>query len=152
MKKTMENEYKISRIILAFIVFIIFNTILIIGDSKYWISLPIIFALITFGISFLSSKISRKIISIANKLESKLSKILYYMIALPIIIFLSFCLIYIISIIPIDNTLNAALRQGIIVILLSVFEIFGIVLPYVQTLIVLILKCFVKKHKYIKKN
>ena len=144
MKKIMETEYKISRIILTIIVFIIFNVILIIGDSKHLI-VPLIFALITFGISFLSSKISRKIISIANKLESKLLKILYYMFALPIIIFLFFGLMYIISIIPRDNTLDAALKKGIMVVLLNVFGIFGVVLPYVQTLIVLILNRFVKK-------
>ena len=90
MEETMEKEYKISRVILAIIVFIIFNIILIIGGGELWI-VPLIFALITFGISFPSSKISRKIISIANKLESKLSKILYYIVALPIIIFLFFC-------------------------------------------------------------
>lgn len=145
MKKTMNTEYKISRIILTIIVFIIFNTILIIGDSKYWVILPLISALITFCISFPSSKISRKIISIANKLESKLSKILYYMIALPIIIFLFFGGIYAFSIIPINSSLGAALEHGIIVILLYVFGIFGVILPYIQTLIVLILIHFIKK-------
>jgi len=145
--KKIEKEYKISTIILAILVFIIFNMTLVIGGAKgnkLWI-IPLISALITFSISFLSSKISRKIISTANKLESKLSKILYYIIALPIIIFLFFGGINIISIIPRDNTLDAALKQGIIIILLNAVGIFSIILPYIQTLIVLILKHFVKK-------
>lgn len=140
MNKAMEKSYKISRVILAVMTFIIFN-IIIINEDESWSIIPFIFAPIVFGLTFPSSVISRKLINIGNKLKSKLIKILYYVIALPIVSFLFFLGIYrFMYFISQPGTLGQAL---IILFWIAVGAI-CVVLPYIQTLIVLILNYFLE--------
>lgn len=148
MNKTMEKSYKISRVILAVMAFIIFN-IMFINEDASWRILPPIFVVIVFGISYPSSVISRLLINIGNKLESKLQKILYYVIALPIISFLLFYGIYAIMCfidesIPAPNEMGAVLSQALMMLFWITVGAICVIVPYIQTLIVLILKCFVK--------
>lgn len=148
MNKTMEKSYKISRVILAVMAFIIFN-IMFINEDVSWKILPPIFTVIVFGVSYPSSVISRLLINIGNKLESKLLKILYYVIVLPIISFLLFggiCAImfFILETLPTPNELSAGLSQVLWVLFWIAVGAICIIVPYIQTLIVLILKCFVK--------
>ncbi|MDD6403555.1 MAG: hypothetical protein PUG33_05455 [Mollicutes bacterium] len=148
MEKTMKKSYRISRIILAVITVVIFN-IMFINEDESWRIIPFIFAAIVFGLSYPSSVISRKLINIGNKIESKLLKILYYVIALPIIAFLIFYGIFIIWLsifasVPTPNEMGAALGQGFMFLFLLAVVFIGIILPYVQTIIVLILNQFIK--------
>ena len=148
MEKTMKKSYRISRIILAVITVVIFN-IMFINEDESWRIIPFIFAAIVFGLSYPSSVISRKLINIGNKIESKLLKILYYVIALPIIAFLIFYGIFIIWLsifasVPTSNEMGAALGQGFMFLFLLAVVFIGIILPYVQTIIVLILNQFIK--------
>ena len=148
MEKTMKKSYRISRIILAVITVVIFN-IMFINEDESWRIIPFIFAAIVFGLSYPSSVISRKLINIGNKIESKLLKILYYVIALPIIAFLIFYGIFIIWLsifasVPTQNEMGAALGQGLMFLFLLAVVFIGIILPYVQTIIVLILNKFIK--------
>ena len=80
----MKKINMISRIILAIMTFIIFSIILINEDSS-WNIIPIIFALIVFGLSFPSTKFAEKIIAIGNRINNKFLKIIYY-IVLPIVL------------------------------------------------------------------
>lgn len=148
MNKTMEKLYKISSILLTVVTFIIFN-IMFIDEDITWRIIPFIFAAIVFGLSFPSSVISKKLINIGDNLESKLLRILYYVIALPIISFLVFggiCLImyFIHENIPTPNEMGAALGQALIFLFLVAVVFICVILPYVQTVIVLILNRFVK--------
>lgn len=147
MKKVMEKSYKISRIILVVMAFIIFN-IMFINEDVSWKILPPIFAIIVFGVSYPSSVISRLLINIGNKLESKLLKILYYVIALPILVFmliLGIYTIFIINTIPTPNEFGAALGQALLGLFCVAVGAIGVIVPYIQTLIVLVLKQFVKE-------
>lgn len=149
MKKIMEKSYKISRIILAVMAFIIFN-IMFINEDVSWKILSPIFAIIVFGVSYPSSVISRLLINIGNKLESKLLKILYYVIALPILVFMLILGIYtififIINTIPTPNEFGAALSQALLGLFCVAVGAIGVIVPYIQTLIVLVLKQFVKE-------
>lgn len=144
----MKKSYGLSRIILAVITVIIFN-IMFINEDESWRIIPFIFAVIVLGLSFPSSVISRKLINIGNKIESKLLKILYYVIALPIIVFFIFNVIlliwlFIFASVPTQNEMGAALGQGIMFLFLLIVVFIGIILPYVQTIIVLILNRFIK--------
>lgn len=151
MEKTMKKSYLISRIILTVMTLIIFN-IIFINEDVSWRILPFIFAAIVFGLSFPGAVLSRKILNIGNKIESKTLKILFYVFALPFICLLTFggtCLImYLIyENIPILYGIvgGGTLGQGLM-FLFSVAVVFiSIMLPYVQTLIVLILNRFIKK-------
>ena len=147
MKKVMEKSYKISRIILVVMAFIIFN-IMFINEDVSWKILPPIFAIIVFGVSYPSSVISRLLINIGNKLESKLLKILYYVIALPILVFmliLGIYTIFIINTIPTPNEFGAALGQALLGLFCIAVGTICVIVPYIQTLIVLVLKRFVKE-------
>lgn len=144
----MKKSYKISRVIIAVITFIIFS-IISINEDESWNIMPLIFAGIAWGLSFPSTLISRKLIKIGNKLKSIALKILYYVIVLPVIAFLIFYGMYGIGLFafeinPTPNEMGAALGQALIILFCITVGTICIVLPYIQTLIVLILKGFVK--------
>lgn len=144
----MEKSYKISRVILAIVTFIIFN-IMIINEDVSWKIIPFVFGAIVFGLSFPSSVISKKLLNIGNNLESKFLRIFYYIIALPIISFLIFgvvCLImyFIYENIPTPNEFGAALGQALIFLFFVATVFICVILPYIQTVIVLVLNRFIK--------
>lgn len=147
-KKEMKKSYNISRVIIAVITFIIFSIILI-NEDKSWNIIPLIFAGTAFGLSFPSTLISRKLINIGNKFKGKILRVLYYLIVLPAIAFLIFYGMYGISsfafdLNPTSNEMAPALGQALILLFCITVGIICIVLPYIQTLIVLILNRFVK--------
>lgn len=148
-QQIMKKSYKLSRIILAILAFLIFN-IMFINEDITWKSLSFIFSLITFIMSFPSSIISKKIINLGNNIKNNMIKILFYIIILPIIIFILSILIYLFNILifdifPISNDFATELGQGLLILFLITVEIICIIVPYIQTLIVLILKQMIKK-------
>ena len=147
-QQIMKKSYKLSRIILAILAFLIFN-IMFINEDITWKSLSFIFSLITFIMSFPSSIISKKIINLGNNIKNNMIKILFYIIVLPIIIFILSILIYLFNILifdifPISNDFSTELGQGLLILFLITVEIICIIVPYIQTLIVLILKQMIK--------
>ena len=147
-QQIMKKSYKLSRIILAILAFLIFN-IMFINEDISWKFLSFIFSLITFIMSFPSSIISKKIINLGNNIKNNMIKILFYIIVLPIIIFILSILIYLFNILifdifPISNDFATELGQGLLILFLITVEIICIIVPYIQTLIVLILKQMIK--------
>ena len=147
-QQIMKKSYKLSRIILAILAFLIFN-IMFINEDISWKFLSFIFSLITFIMSFPSSIISKKIINLGNNIKNNMIKILFYIIVLPIIIFILSILIYLFNILifdifPISNDFSTELGQGLLILFLITVEIICIIVPYIQTLIVLILKQMIK--------
>lgn len=147
-QQIMKKSYKLSHIILAILAFLIFN-IMFINEDITWKSLSFIFSLITFIMSFPSSIISKKIINLGNNIKNNMIKILFYIIVLPIIIFILSILIYLFNILifdifPISNDFATELGQGLLILFLITVEIICIIVPYIQTLIVLILKQMIK--------
>ena len=147
-QQIMKKSYKLSRIILAILAFLIFN-IMFINEDISWKFLSFIFSLITFIMSFPSSIISKKIINLGNNIKNNMIKILFYIIVLPIIIFILSILIYLFNILifdifPISNDFSTELGQGLLILILITVEIICIIVPYIQTLIVLILKQMIK--------
>lgn len=148
-QQIMKKSYKLSHIILAILAFLIFN-IMFINEDISWKFLSFIFSLITFIMSFPSSIISKKIINLGNNIKNNMIKILFYIIVLPIIIFILSILIYLFNILifdifPISNDFATELGQGLLILFLITVEIICIIVPYIQTLIVLILKQMIKK-------
>ena len=148
MKNTNKKIYKISRIILSIIAYILFSIITINEDSS-WIIVPIIFAVIVFGLSFPSTIFANKIISIGDNIKGKTLKFLYYLI-LPFVL-LAICLALYSFIIYIDDTyytvsneLGPALGHGLFVLFLTIVGAICIIIPYIQALIVLLLRKFIK--------
>ena len=99
--------------------------------------------------SFHSSIISKKIINLGNNIKNNMIKILFYIIVLPIIIFILSILIYLFNILifdifPISNDFATELGQGLLILFLITVEIICIIVPYIQTLLVSILKQMIK--------
>lgn len=133
----MKKIYKCSRIILSIISFLTF-TIIFMFQGSDWLVLPPAFALITYAFSFPSSIVSKILFNIGDKIENKLLKVLYY-IFLPI--FLIFVCIMMIKLIYfVSNNFVSTLGQAIMVVIFMMIVSLGIVLPYIQTLVVLVLK------------
>lgn len=147
----MKKSYKISHIILAVMAFIIFNIMFIYEDIS-WKFLALVFTIIAFGASFPSAVISKKLINIGNKIQSKLLKICYYAIALPIISLVIFGVVCGIMYFCYENMskpdeFGAALGQALTFLFLAISVFICIMLPYMQTVIVLILNHFIKSEK-----
>ncbi len=147
-QQIMKKSYKLSHIILAILAFLIFN-IMFINEDISWKFISFIFSLITFIMSFPSSIISKKIINLGNNIKNNMIKTLFYIIVLPIIIFILSILIYlfnmlVLDIIPTSNDFATELGQGLLILFLITVEIICIIVPYIQTLIVLILKQMIK--------
>lgn len=137
-----------SRIIMVVITFILFS-IMIINEDSSWNIVPGIFSLIVFGLSFPSTILAEKIIKIGNKINNKLLKIAYY-IFLPIILLVICLAIYIIALYIYDtfittpNELGAALGQALLFLFIVAVGVIVIILPYIQAVIINILKRIIK--------
>ena len=144
----MKKINMISRVIMAVITFILFS-IMIINEDSSWNVVPVIFSLIVFGLSFPSTIFAEKIIKIGNKINNKLLKIAYY-VFLPIVL-LGICLIIYMIVLYIDDTFintpnefGAALGQAFLLLFIIAVMTIVIVLPYVQAIIINILKKIMK--------
>ncbi len=142
MQSNLLNKYiKISRIIITFFVFIFLNVWLLYENNPNFI-FSIIISVLTFVVSFPSSKICKILIDKGDKIESKILKVLYYVFALPI----AFILFLLIVRIFLAFTVGSSSSLGVLIL----FAYIGIVIfvcalvPYFQTLIILILRKFLK--------
>ena len=146
-KKT-KKIYMISRVILVVITFIIFK-IMIINEDSSWLILPFIFSLVVFLVSFPSTFISKIFIKIGDRLDKRILKILYYIIILPALIIFLFsgicCIIgFLYERYPSSDDFASVLGQGLLFLFLVATVAICIIIPYIQTLLVLLLKRFVK--------
>jgi len=142
--KPMEKYIKISRIIITLLVFIVLNSWFLYDNDPQWI-LSIIISGVVFLFNAPSSKICEFLINKGDKIENKVLKVLYYILALPIAFLL---LLFIVALIC---TLFVALfeRAGLlnlgwaVLIAFTGIGIFTYILvPYFQILIILILRRF----------
>jgi len=140
----MNKIYKLSRIFLTFLIFTI--ALMCVDDEAplaYFLILPIAFGGITYLISFLTSIISKKIFFIGNKINNAFFKIVYY-IGILIVGCLSLSLNhFVFEIILCENDFSVLLFNDVCRLLIDGAILIGIILPYFQTLIVLILKRFI---------
>ena len=145
----MKDAYKISRIILPIITFIVFSLFFINEESSF-IVLSLLFSLIVFGLSFPSSIFSKKMIDIGNRINNKFLKVLYYL-GIPAVIAAISLLVYLgigyLQIILTDNStdLASALSRGFIFLFVIAVIVIVLLLPYVQSIIVLIINIIKNK-------
>ena len=144
----MKKINMMSRIIMVVITFILFS-IMIINEDSSWNIVPGIFSLIVFGLSFPSTILAERIIKIGNKINNKLLKIAYY-IFLPIILLVICLAIYMIALyindtfITTPNEIGAALGQALLLLFIVTVGVIVIILPYIQAVIINILKRIIK--------
>lgn len=144
MEKQMKKNYSISRVILTILTFILL-CILFKNEDASFFKLNIILTAIAFAISFPGAMLSKKLIKIGDNIKNKPLKVLYYLVFLPslaIIVFLGlYAIIYTIYLnFPETNSLQEALSKAIWVIFNMIASVIIVTIPYLQTIIVLILK------------
>ena len=144
----MKKINMISRVAMTVIAFILFS-VMIINEDSSWNFIPIMFSLIVFGLSFPSTIFAKKIIEIGDKIDNKLLKMVYYVI-LPIIL-LGICLIVYIIVFNINSNFittpdefTGALSQAFLLLFIVAVMVVVIILPYVQAIIINILKKIIK--------
>ncbi len=144
--KSLEKYRKISRIIITLLVFIVLNSWFLYDNDPQWI-LSIIISGVVFFINSPSSKICIFLINKGDKIERKILKVLYYILALPIaflvLLFIVglFCAL-IVALLEWTGSLNLGLAVLIAFTGIGVFTC--VLVPYFQTLIILILRHFLK--------
>ncbi|MEE0264912.1 MAG: hypothetical protein UD936_04720 [Acutalibacteraceae bacterium] len=135
----MERLYIFSGIILFVITAIIFNVVFT-DENDYGIIVSLVAAIIVFGLSFLSSVVSKKLISRGSRIENKALKVLYYALFLPLATIVIFIAVW--SAIHIIGTFFPS--QGVMLMFLLVVAFICVALPCTQTWLVLILKRIIK--------
>jgi len=146
----MENELikkyiQISKIIITVIVFIVLNIWFLFENDPQWI-LALIISVVVFIINYPSSRICILIIKKGDKITGKILKVLYYLFVLPIIFSLVVIIIGLLCTLII-SFFEDSLTLGMAVLLafagIGLFTC--ILIPYFQTLIILLLRCWDKK-------
>ena len=140
----MENEYKLSRGVVAILTLIISFIILIHEDISVKLFGMSLFTLAAFFASFPGTKVSKKMIETGDKISRLFLRILYYF-AVLIVLLVFGCLLvllfeYITNGISYSNELGIAAGQAMLTVLIGASFLIFLIIPYIQTLIVLVLR------------
>ena len=139
----MKDEYSISRLVLVIIAPLIF-VFLYRKMEALSIFIPLVIAIITFVASFPSTIVCKKIISTGEKINNKIFRVLYYIVLLIGSVLLSYLIVNVLSIM-VERHLHPknfgdAISQAIIALIVIESLCVAIILPYVQSLIVLVIR------------
>lgn len=149
----MEGYYNKSRIIMLILAVVVSLIMFINEDISFKLYGTFFIAIVTLVASYLFTPISKKMIERGDKLEKKLWRILYYVLGLPIFLVMLFLVAFVVITFLFNNKLQstqdfgALLSIGIIMILLFIGSGIVLMVPYIQSLIVLFLRNRKKKNK-----
>lgn len=147
----MEKEYKLSRIIIAILTMMISFIMCINEDISVKFVAMGLFTSAAFLASFLGAGVSRKMIQVGDKITGLLRRILYYIALLIALLAVAYILLLIFEsvteIIPYSNELGIAAGQAMLTVLIGASFLVFVIIPYFQTLIVLVLRKHVSKEK-----
>jgi hypothetical protein len=146
----MKKINMISRILLGVLAYVIFS-IMFINEDKSWYFVTVLYSLIVFGLSFPSTIFANKIIDKGNKIDNKVSRIVYY-ISYPIVLF-GICIALYMGILALgyvfmaafpSNDLASSLGQALMILFIIGVMVIVVILPYIQALLINFLKLFIK--------
>lgn len=140
----MEKEYKIANILLVILSFIVFN-ILFINEDASWKGLIFFFAIVTAFISYPSSFVSMLILRRGDTIRSDLVRSIYYIVILPIIVAILSVIMYFIISGIFGVILGNSLSGSLVTLVLIIIGIMCVIIPYVQTILILIIKYFMNE-------
>ena len=142
----LDKYIKLSRVIITFLMFIVLNAWFLYENDPQWI-LSIIISVIIFFINYPSSKICKFLINKGDKIESKILKLLYYIFALPIAFLVCLFIVglfYTLVVILLDYTDSLNLGLAVLIAYTGIGIFTCVLVPYFQTLIILVLRYFFK--------
>lgn len=143
----MKKCIKLSRVFVSLTVFIILNAWFLFENDPQWI-FSIIVSAIVFFISFPSSNICNFLITKGDKIKKKILRIGFYGIILPIIsiIFVFIVMLFCALIVEFFFSSNSiSLGTAVLIAFTGVGILTCVMVPYYQTIIILMLRYFLSK-------
>lgn len=145
----MKREYRLSGIIIAVLTMASSYIMCINEHISVQIIVMCLFTSAALLASFLGSKVSRKMIQTGDQIPELPKRVLYY-IALFFALLAVTCILYLIyeavtDILPYSNELGIAAGQAMLTVVISASFLIFVIIPYFQTLIVLLLRKLLAK-------
>ena len=151
--KAMKKEYWISRAILCVLALIVFFIAIINEDESFNI-VPFIFTGVVFALSFISEIFSRLLIKLGDRKTKMGWKLLCYLVIPVGIMVLLMSVLWLIAWIEGEisrkmdieyDSMGDVMSYALVYLLIMISAFIGIILPYLQTLIVLPLRRIMNK-------
>ncbi|MBQ6106251.1 MAG: hypothetical protein IJL03_09945 [Lachnospiraceae bacterium] len=143
----MKKQYLLARIILCALTAAGFFIATIHEESTTRFFCVVAFSAAVLLVSLPGERISRRIIGIGDEIEKTSKKVLYYVLMMVLVLVLALLAFLIISgeLFPSGNT--GTLSQGLLTLFLAAIAVVIILVPYVMTLVVLLLRKLMKKQR-----
>ena len=135
---------KPSRIFVTLTVFIILNIWFLLENDPQWI-FSIIVSAIVFFLSFPSSKVCKFLINKGDKIKNKILRFLFYSLLLPIIFVIFILIVMLLCALIVElffSTDSISLGTAVLIAFTGVGILICTLVPYFQTIIILILRYF----------
>jgi len=145
----MKKCIKLSRIFVSLTVFIILNVWFLFENDPQWI-FSIIVSAVVFLFSFPSSKVCKFLIKNGDKINNKILKILFYSLLLPIIFIIFILIVMLLCALVVElffSTDSISLGMAVLIAFTGIGVLTCTLVPYYQTIIILILRYFLKFKK-----
>lgn len=145
----MKKCIKLSRIFVSLTVFIILNVWFLFENDPQWI-FSIIVSAVVFFFSFPSSKVCKFLIKNGDKINNKILKILFYSLLLPIIFIIFILIVMLLYALVVElffSTDSISLGMAVLIAFTGIGVLTCTLVPYYQTIIILILRYFLKFKK-----
>lgn len=134
----MKNCYTISRKVLCILAVIISLIATIHEDISVKIVACIFFFIIALAAGFFTTPISKKVIHLGDSIAHKFLRILFYFSILPVTLLIAYIL-YVLILFIYDQS-SGSINGAVIAIFSYIATTITVIVPYIQTLIVLILR------------
>ena len=140
----MKKEYRISRIIIVMLVMVVTFFAFINEDISLRIFATALFMTTALLAVFLGSRVSLLMIKMGDRIRNKIVTVIYY-ICLPIILICLVLLVWVVmeivvSGLPDTGNFGSTVGQVYLCVMVAIAVCIFIIIPYVQTIIVLILR------------
>ena len=140
----MKNSYTISRIVISVLAGIIS---LIVWHNEHitlMLGATVLITVVALVMSFLATPVSKQMIGIGDRIMNKFLRVFYYFILLPLILVVVYLLwrlnYYFFEHMERSAEMGEALGKALIAVFLGVIVLIMFIVPYVQSLIVLLLR------------
>lgn len=140
----MEKCIKLSRTFVTLTVFIILNAWFLFENDPQWI-FSIIVSAVVFSISIPTSKVCKFLINKGDKIKNKILRILFYALVLPIIFIILIFIVMLLCALVVEvffPTDSISLGTAVLIAFTGVGILTCVLVPYYQTIIILILRYF----------
>lgn len=134
----MEKYYKISRQIICVLAVLISLIMCMNEDISVKIAATIFIFVVALGASFLTTPISKKMVKTGDGITNKYLRVLFYAAVLPLTLLVAYILMWV-DIFIYEQSAQT-INMAVLTIFLYIATTIVVIIPYVQTLIVLILR------------